>query len=95
MTNREPLSRSDESADSPRLVGVRAAARTLGVHENTLRNWEARGLLKATRLPSGIRRFSADDVARMREEMMTQFAPATELPERRRARGEVVNEEEI
>lgn len=66
------------------LIGVREAASRLGVHENTIRNWEKRGVLRAARLlSSGIRRFSAADVARMREEMMTQFAPATVLPDRR------------
>lgn len=63
------------------LIGVREAARRLGVHENTIRNWEKRGLLRAARLPStGVRKFSAEDVARMREEMWSQFAPATEIP---------------
>lgn len=64
----------------PKMIGVREAARNLGVHENTIRNWEKRGLLTATHLPSGIRRFSAEEVARMRHEMLTQFAPDTEMP---------------
>ncbi|HEV3002585.1 MAG TPA: MerR family DNA-binding transcriptional regulator [Solirubrobacteraceae bacterium] len=51
------------------LLQVRTAARELGVHENTLRRWESAGFIRAVRLPSGVRRFRADDVARLRDEM--------------------------
>ena len=62
-------------------LNVRQTAEALGVHENTVRNWEARGLLRAVRLPgSGFRRFSSDDVERLRREMFEQLAPATEGP---------------
>jgi excisionase family DNA binding protein len=62
-------------------LNVRQTAQALGVHENTVRNWEARGLLRAVRLPgSGFRRFSSDDVERLRREMFEQLAPATEGP---------------
>jgi excisionase family DNA binding protein len=62
-------------------LNVRDAARALGVHENTVRNWEARGLLRAIRLPgSGFRRFALEDVERLRAEMLEQLAPATEGP---------------
>lgn len=61
------------------LLNVRDTARTLGVHENTVRNWEERGILHAVRLPgSGYRRFAAADVERLRAEMFAQLAPATE-----------------
>jgi hypothetical protein len=63
------------------LLNVRDTARALGVHENTVRNWEARGLLRAVHLPgSGFRRFAVDDVERLRAEMFEQLAPATEGP---------------
>ena len=63
------------------LLNVRDTARLLGVHENTVRNWEARGLLRAVRLPgSGFRRFSRIDVERLRDDMFEQLAPATEGP---------------
>jgi hypothetical protein len=63
------------------LLNVRDTARALGVHENTVRNWEERGLLRAVRLPgSGFRRFAAADVARLRDEMFEQLAPATAGP---------------
>lgn len=57
------------------LMQVREAARTLGVHENTLRRWEERGLLRAVRLPSGVRRFRAEDIDALREQMFSGFAP--------------------
>ena len=63
------------------MLSVRETARRLGVHENTIRNWEQRGLLRAVRLPgSGYRRFSADQVDQLREEMLTQLAPAETGP---------------
>lgn len=51
------------------LLGVREAARRLGVHENTLRRWEASGLIHAVRLPTGVRRFREEDVQRLHDEM--------------------------
>ena len=65
-------------------LNVRQTANELGVHENTVRNLESRGKLKAIRLPgSGFRRFLKEDVDRMRREMWAQFAPDQELPEHR------------
>jgi len=60
------------------LIQVRQAARTLGVHENTIRRWEERGLLRAVRLPSGVRRFRAEDIEAVRESMFSGFAPLRE-----------------
>lgn len=60
------------------LMQVRQAARALGVHENTVRRWEERGLLRAVRLPSGVRRFRAEDVEAMRAQMFSGFAPLRE-----------------
>ena len=63
------------------LLNVRDTARALGVHENTVRNWESRGILRAVHLPgSGFRRFVVQDVERLRAEMFEQFAPATAGP---------------
>jgi excisionase family DNA binding protein len=51
-------------------VTVRQAARLIGVHENTLRKWEAQGLIKAVHLPgSGYRRIPESEVARIRADM--------------------------
>jgi transposase-like protein len=61
--------RSPMTTMQPELMQVRAAARELGVHENTLRRWEEAGLINAVRLPSGVRRFRVEDVTRVREEM--------------------------
>lgn len=64
---------------------VRQTANELGVHENTVRNLERRGQLKAIRLPgSGFRRFRKEDVDRMRHEMWSQFAPDQTMPTERR-----------
>lgn len=60
------------------LMQVRQAARTLGVHENTLRRWEQRGLVQAVRLPSGVRRFRQEDIHALREQMFSGFAPPTD-----------------
>jgi excisionase family DNA binding protein len=62
-------------------LSVRDTARALGVHENTIRNWERQGILRAVRLPgSGYRRFAAQDVERLSAEMFGQLAPASEGP---------------
>lgn len=62
-------------------LNVRQTAERLGVHENTVRNLEGRGELKAVRLPgSGFRRFRKEDIERMRHEMWSQFAPDVAMP---------------
>jgi excisionase family DNA binding protein len=64
-------------------LNVREAARILGVHENTVRNWEARGLLRAVRLPgSGYRRFAVEEVERLRAEMDEQAKPGPDISSR-------------
>jgi excisionase family DNA binding protein len=60
------------------LMQVRQAARALGVHENTIRRWEERGLLRAVRLPSGVRRFRVEDVEALHARMFSGFAPLRE-----------------
>jgi len=66
------------------VLNVRETAQELGVHENTVRNLERKGQLKAIRLPgSGFRRFKREDVERMQTEMFSQFAPDTEAPPQR------------
>lgn len=78
-------------------LNVRETAKELGVHENTVRNLEKKGTLKAVRLPgSGFRRFLKEDVDRMRKEMWSQFAPDTELPTERRepSKREILTDED-
>jgi excisionase family DNA binding protein len=80
------------------LLSVRATAERLGVHENTIRNWESRGLLRSIRLPgSNFRRFPREEIERMRREMFEHYAPATEMPEKGRTgvRGQPVEGELI
>jgi excisionase family DNA binding protein len=70
-----------ETMATKELLNVRDTARVLGVHENTVRNWEARGVLHAVRLPgSGFRRFAAQDVEQLRAEMFEQLALAIADP---------------
>ena len=51
-----------------------AAAEELGVHENTLRRWESKGLIRAVKNPTGVRRFRREDVERLRHEMWDDIA---------------------
>jgi DNA-binding transcriptional MerR regulator len=48
---------------------VKQAAQALGIHENTLRRWEAAGFVDAVRLPSGVRRFRAEDIEMLRTQI--------------------------
>lgn len=57
------------------LLQVREAANALGVHENTLRRWEEKGYLRAVKLPTGVRRFRAEDIRVLRDQMFNGFAP--------------------
>lgn len=75
------VAEKEETVGTRELMNVRETAREIGVHENTIRNWESRGILRAVRLPgSGFRRFSLAEVQRLRDEMMNQLAPAVEGP---------------
>lgn len=93
------MTRPDQGeAMAPELLTVRATARQLGVHENTIRNWESRGLLRGIRLPgSNFRRFPREEVERMRREMFEHYAPAIEAPAEGRTgvRGTVIDGEVI
>jgi MerR family regulatory protein. len=61
-------------------VTVREAARLIGVHENTLRNWEEKGILRAVHLPgSGFRRIPSSEIDRIRAEMWRDL-PAEDHP---------------
>jgi len=79
---------------------VRGAAAVLGVHENTVRHWERRGLLRAVRLPgSGFRRFNPEDIQALAASMRSPFGPHASSPEivetgqiARAWRGEVIDE---
>jgi excisionase family DNA binding protein len=56
----------------PRLLGVRETARRLGVHENTIRNWDRSGVLTAAAdSAGGYRRFRSADVERLRKVLVS------------------------
>lgn len=64
-------------------LNVRETARRLGVHENTVRNWADRGILRPLRLPgSGYRRFDVAEVDRIARQMRQAAAPMQETPPR-------------
>jgi len=51
-------------------VTLKRAAQVLGVHEQTLRSWEKRGLIRMVRLPgSGYRRVPVQEIERLQTEM--------------------------
>jgi excisionase family DNA binding protein len=81
------------------MLSVRETAKRLGVHENTVRNWQERGLIRAARLPgSGYRRFRLEDVERMRREMLSQLAPADTGPvvePQRPVKGRIVHGDDL
>lgn len=60
------------------LMQVREAARSLGVHENTLRRWADAGYITPVRLSSGVRRFREADIAAVRSRMFEGLAPLSE-----------------
>lgn len=62
-------------------VSVGEAARIVGVHPNTIRNWGNRGLLRVARLPVGRhRRFALEDVRSLAESIVATLAPAETSP---------------
>lgn len=75
-------------------LNVRETARRLGVHENTVRNWADRGILRPLRLPgSGYRRFDVADVDRIAREMREAAAPVEEARVVRPRSGRAVGRE--
>jgi excisionase family DNA binding protein len=61
----------------PTFVTLREAAKTLGVHESTVRRYADRGLIHAARLPSGVRRLRRADVDALRVRTTTPAPPMT------------------
>ncbi len=52
-----------------RLLTIAEAARELGVHQNTLRRWADAGMIPVTRLPSGYRRWSQEQIEEIKATM--------------------------
>lgn len=57
---------ADTTSQSRAVYVISVAAELAGVHPQTLRIYERKGLLDPTRTPGGSRRFSDKDLARMR-----------------------------
>lgn len=57
-------------------ISFREAAQRLGVHENTVRRYADRGLIRAVRLPSGVRRLRRSDVEAMQPESPDETSAA-------------------
>ncbi len=53
-----------------RLLTVSQAAALLGVHPDTLRAWTNKGLVPVTRLPSGQRRFTTEQLDEIQRGML-------------------------
>jgi DNA-binding transcriptional MerR regulator len=53
------------AAEAGELLGIGAAAARLGVSERALRYYQQLGLLRPACTPGGLRRYSADDIARV------------------------------
>lgn len=57
-------------SSSPAYLTLKRAAQRLGVHEQTLRSWEKRRIIRMVRLPgSGYRRVPEEEVERLEKEM--------------------------
>jgi len=59
-----PTRSHDDARDAVYVISV--AARLVGMHPQTLRNYERTGLLDPSRTSGGSRRFSDEDIARLR-----------------------------
>ena len=46
-------------------------AKSLGVSDQTIRNWESKGILKSVRTPGGHRRFREMEVEALRQKIET------------------------
>ena len=62
-----------------KLISITKAAQMIGVHPNTLRSWADKGLVEAIRLPSGYRRFTIEEIERVRMEMGLEGKPEGKL----------------
>jgi excisionase family DNA binding protein len=54
---------------------VSAAASRLGVSPSTIRNWVARDIISAYRLPTGARRIPVEEIKRLEHEMFAKLTP--------------------
>ncbi|MFN8486200.1 MAG: MerR family DNA-binding transcriptional regulator [Caldilineaceae bacterium] len=60
----------------PNYLTLKRAAQILGVHEQTLRSWERKGLMRMAHLPkSGYRRVPMEEVERLQATMLADAEP--------------------
>ena len=57
---------SNHAEKNPTLWGTRDAAAMLGIDTTTLRAWERKGVLSPSRTSTGVRLYTADDLAAAR-----------------------------
>lgn len=62
------------------MLRIAAAARHLGVHPDTLRAWEKRGLIQPRRDWTGARRYAPADLDRLRALMFPQTGDPADQP---------------
>lgn len=55
-----------EVTEAERMVRMKEAAEIVGVHPQTLRLWERRGLIESVRPPGTYRRYLVADLIRLR-----------------------------
>lgn len=69
------MTQAKRSTESSYLT-LKRAAQVLGVHEQTLRSWERKGLIRMAHLPkSGYRRVPVEEVERLRDVMLVGAEP--------------------
>ncbi|MGV0646644.1 MerR family transcriptional regulator [Mycolicibacterium sp. XJ879] len=62
----DELANAAPPASDRGVYGISVAAELSGISEQSLRLYERHGLLKPSRSPGGTRRYSADDIVRLR-----------------------------
>lgn len=70
------------------LISISVAAKALRVSSDTLRNWDAKGLIESFRTKGGSRRFTRDEIKRLQKELgietvsqpLVQERPLLEVP---------------
>lgn len=80
-----------KEASSDVLLEIGQAADTIGVSPSTLRNWEAKGRISATRTPSGRRKYRREDVLALRRPGASSVIDTASNDEEREAAIKLVN----
>ena len=78
------MASATDNKTPPELLTVKQVAAQMGVHPNTVRRWERRGILNAFRLPGGHRRFRRSDVETLLQDGSRRSAMIAAEPHRLR-----------